>query len=154
TDRSFDIQKKPLSQVEVDKLFTNVPPLPVEEKQNISLPETSPSPASPKETSEVRIDEVEQVKATNLPEKSRPLTVLSYSPQGDVPEAKQLTVHFSEPMVAISSQDHIADSPVPVTVLPAVPGEWYWLGTRTACFVPKAGRFPMATRYIVRIANA
>jgi hypothetical protein len=72
-----------------------------------------------------------------------PLDVLRYSPEGDVPLAPQLSVNFSQPMVAVAHADTTADS-VPVRLTPRPPGHWRWVGTKTLVFEPD-GRFPMAT---------
>src|ERR1044071_318990 len=48
-----------------------------------------------------------------------------YTPQGEVPLAPQLSVTFSQPMVAVTSQDDAAQS-VPVRMSPQVPGRWRW----------------------------
>jgi hypothetical protein len=77
------------------------------------------------------------------------LTVLRYQPEGDVPLVPQLTVTFSQPMVAVTSQDDAARvQPVKLTPQPA--GRWRWLGTKTIVFDPEI-RFPQATTYQVEI---
>ena len=86
---------------------------------------------------------------------SGPLTVLRSSPEGNVPLAPHVSVTFSRPMVAVSSQAETQKT-VPVTLAPDVPGTWRWVGTRTILFEPSGdlhggGRFPMATRYEVTV---
>ncbi|HVF44015.1 MAG TPA: DUF6049 family protein [Pyrinomonadaceae bacterium] len=78
------------------------------------------------------------------------LRVLRYSPQGEVPLAPQLSVTFSQPMVAVTSQDEAARS-VPVQMSPRTPGRWRWLGTKTLVFDPEGQRLPMATEFNVSI---
>jgi uncharacterized protein YfaS (alpha-2-macroglobulin family) len=80
---------------------------------------------------------------------SGPLSVVRRAPEGDVPMAPHLSVSFSRPMVALASQAEAAKS-VPVTITPAPPGAWRWLGTKTLVFEPKP-RFPMATRFTADI---
>jgi uncharacterized protein YfaS (alpha-2-macroglobulin family) len=80
---------------------------------------------------------------------SDPLEVLRYSPEGDMPLAPQLSITFSRPMIALSSQEQAATN-VPVEVSPQLPGKWRWLGTRTLVFEP-IGRFAMATQYSVTV---
>src|SRR5205807_5194703 len=58
------------------------------------------------------------------------LEVLRYSPEGDVPIAPNLSVTFSQPMVAVTSQEEAAEN-VPVKLSPQTPGKWHWIGTRT-----------------------
>src|SRR5262249_26488463 len=76
-------------------------------------------------------------------------SVLRFSPEGDVPIAPNLSVTFSQPMVAVTSQEEAAEN-VPVRLSPQPPGKWHWIGTRTLLFEPDK-RFPMATRYSVSV---
>ncbi len=77
------------------------------------------------------------------------LRVLRYMPEGKVPLAPELSVTFSQPMVAVTSQDDAAGvQPVKLTPTPA--GRWRWLGTRTLLFDP-AVRFPQATTYQIEV---
>ncbi len=78
-----------------------------------------------------------------------PLAVLRYQPEGAVPLAPQLSVTFSQPMIAVTSQDDAAAT-VPVTLTPTPKGRWRWIGTRTVLFDPDV-RFPQATTYQVEI---
>ncbi|HTJ41383.1 MAG TPA: DUF6049 family protein, partial [Kofleriaceae bacterium] len=85
--------------------------------------------------------------ATN--DKNKDLQVLRWSPDGDVPIAPQLSITFSQPMVAVTSQTDAAAN-VPVTLTPTPKGKWRWIGTRTLLFDPEV-RFPQATTYTVEI---
>ncbi len=78
-----------------------------------------------------------------------PLKVLRMSPEGPVTLAPYLSVTFSKPMVAVTSQDGAAET-IPVEIDPLPPGQWRWLGTRTVVFEPDV-RFPMATDYTVTV---
>lgn len=78
-----------------------------------------------------------------------PLRVTRKAPTGAVPMAPHLSVSFSQPMVAVTSQAEAART-VPVKLSPAPEGQWRWLGTQTLIFEPEP-RFPMATRYTVEI---
>ena len=75
-----------------------------------------------------------------------PLSVLRRAPEGEVPLAPSLQVTFSQPMVAITSHDELAQGPLPVRLTPQPAGHWRWAGARTLLFEPE-GRFPMATSY-------
>jgi uncharacterized protein YfaS (alpha-2-macroglobulin family) len=89
-------------------------------------------------------------KATAPDAATGPLEVLRYSPEGDVPLVPQLSVTFSQPMVAITShQDTIADR-IPVKLTPLPPGHWRWVGTKTLLFETE-GHFPMATEYTAEV---
>ncbi|MCX5746093.1 MAG: Ig-like domain-containing protein [Proteobacteria bacterium] len=80
---------------------------------------------------------------------AKDLTVLRYMPEGPVPLAPQLTVTFSHPMVAVTSQEEAAKVQ-PVKLTPTPKGAWRWLGTRTIVFDPDV-RFPQATTYQVEV---
>ena len=82
-------------------------------------------------------------------EAGKDLSVLRFAPQGKVPLAPQLSVTFSQPMVAVTSQSDAAAN-VPVTLSPTPPGHWRWIGTRTLLFDADI-RFPQATTYQVAI---
>jgi uncharacterized protein YfaS (alpha-2-macroglobulin family) len=79
----------------------------------------------------------------------KPLEVLRYMPEGPVPLAPELSVTFSQPMVAVTSQDD-ASATTPVKLTPQPRGKWRWIGTRTVLFDPEV-RFPQATTYQVEI---
>ena len=79
-----------------------------------------------------------------------PLRVTRYAPAGAVPMAANLSITFSEPMVALgSTQDALQQRMIELTPQPE--GRWRWLGTKTLIFEP-AVRFPAATRYQVVIS--
>lgn len=77
------------------------------------------------------------------------LEILRFAPDGEVEQAPHLSVTFSQPMVALTSQEEAAQT-VPVKLSPQPPGQWRWIGTQTLLFEPQGG-FPMATRYEVEI---
>jgi alpha-2-macroglobulin len=77
------------------------------------------------------------------------LDVIRYSPEGEVSLAPDLNVTFSQPMVAVTSQEQAAQY-APVELSPQVEGRWRWLGTKTLMFDTDK-RFPMATRFTARV---
>jgi len=77
------------------------------------------------------------------------LRVVRYMPEGSVPLAPELSVTFSQPMVAVTSQEDAAAT-TPVKLAPQPKGKWRWIGTRTILFDPDV-RFPQATTYTVEI---
>ena len=79
-----------------------------------------------------------------------PLEVLRHAPEGEIPLAPQLSVTFSQPMVAVTSYAELEAADVPVRLTPQPAGKWRWVGTKTLLFVPD-GRFPMATEYRVSV---
>src|SRR5262245_2618140 len=79
-----------------------------------------------------------------------PLEVLRFAPEGEVEIAPHLSVTFSQPMVAMTSNEDLAATQPPVKLSPQPAGKWRWIGTKTLLFEPN-GRFPMATEYTVEI---
>ncbi|MEP7149681.1 MAG: Ig-like domain-containing protein, partial [Acidobacteriota bacterium] len=77
------------------------------------------------------------------------LEVVRFSPEGEVSLAPDLSVTFSQPMVAVTSQEEAAKY-APVELTPQVEGRWRWLGTRTLMFDTDK-RFPMATKFTARV---
>ena len=80
-----------------------------------------------------------------------PLEVIRYSPEGDVPLAPQLSVTFSQPMVAITSHQDTVVAGVPVKLTPQPQGRWRWVGAKTLLFETE-GHFPMATEYTAEVS--
>jgi alpha-2-macroglobulin len=76
--------------------------------------------------------------------------VLRHSPEGEVPLAPQVSLTFSRPVIAVTSQEEAARS-VPAQLSPQPAGRWRWLGTKTLIFDPDGGRLPMATEYSVTV---
>ncbi|HYN83893.1 MAG TPA: alpha-2-macroglobulin family protein [Pyrinomonadaceae bacterium] len=77
--------------------------------------------------------------------------VLRHSPVGDVPIAPQMSITFSEPMVAVTSLAELDAQTLPVRLSPQPQGRWRWLGTRTLIFDPAGERLPMATVYTASV---
>src|SRR3712207_4241320 len=79
--------------------------------------------------------------------------VLRHSPEGEVPLAPQVSLTFSRPLVAVTSQDEAARN-IPARLSPQPAGRWRWLGTKTLIFDPEGGRLPMATEYEVTVLGS
>lgn len=77
------------------------------------------------------------------------LEVIRHSPDGEVSLAPDLSVTFSQPMVAVTTQEQAAQY-APVELSPQVEGRWRWLGTKTLMFDTDK-RFPMATTFTARV---
>ncbi len=90
--------------------------------------------------------------APRVPEvKGGSLEVVRFSPEGEVPLAPQVSVTFSQPMVAVTSQSDAAAN-VPVKLTPQIAGKWRWVGTKTLLFeAANDQRFPAATDFTVEI---
>ncbi len=83
------------------------------------------------------------------PNLSSSLEVVRFSPEGEVNLAPDLSVTFSQPMVAVTSQEQAAQF-VPVQLSPQTEGKWRWLGTKTLMF-DAAKRLPMATKFTAKV---
>ena len=157
-------QTSPLSDAETQNVLRRLPPIKTEasDEQNFALRERSlppprtgkvlnasfppPDQSSDQSPSSALIDNAAAAAAAV----ARPLEVTHHTPEGEVPLAPQLSVTFSQPMVAVASQgDAIAEN-LPVRITPQPQGKWRWVGTKTLLFEPD-GRFPMATEYRVTI---
>ncbi len=68
--------------------------------------------------------------------------MLRYSPEGDVPLAPYLSLTFSQPMVAVSSQEALAQWALPVRLSPQPDGAWRWVGAQTLLFEPSGQHEP------------
>jgi uncharacterized protein YfaS (alpha-2-macroglobulin family) len=140
-----------LSDAETARVLARLPPLKEEagDEQEFALREKSLPPPRAGATVLSAFPAAEERRA---PEEGAggELRVLRYSPQGEVPVAPQLSVTFSQPMVAVTSQEEAAKvAPVQLTPQPA--GRWRWLGTKTLIFDPDGQRLPMATDFNVTV---
>jgi alpha-2-macroglobulin len=75
------------------------------------------------------------------------LVVVYAGPSGAAERNSSIHLLFDRPLRALDGA-----APVPsVTLEPAVPGQWTWVGTRGLGFVPAAGRLPQATSFRVAL---
>ncbi|MDX6694815.1 MAG: alpha-2-macroglobulin [Blastocatellia bacterium] len=140
-----------LSESETQRVLARLPALNMEsgDEQDFAMRERSlPAPRTGKviNTSFPAIDEQRLTDVTS----AGPLEVLRHAPEGEIPLAPQLSVTFSQPMVAVTSYAELEAMDVPVRLTPQPAGKWRWVGTKTLLFVPD-GRFPMATEYRVAV---
>jgi hypothetical protein len=141
---------KPISDTEAENILSRLEPIKIEEsdKTDFALRENSlPPPTTGKVINsnfppDKTLKPIETSKSSNL-------EVVRFSPQGEVPIANNLSITFSQPMVALTSQSEASQS-VPVKLTPQAQGQWRWLGTKTLVFEPK-NRFAMSTEYSVEI---
>ena len=146
------VQAARLSEAEVQEVLKRLPPVKAEEgdQQDFAMRDRSlPAPRTGK-TVNVSFPSSEAA-PTPDPKIAGPLEVLRFAPEGEVPLAPQLSITFSQPMVAVTSNDDLAAQEVPVKITPQPAGKWRWVGTKTLLFVPD-GRFPMATTYTATVA--
>ncbi|MCA1633919.1 MAG: Ig-like domain-containing protein [Acidobacteria bacterium] len=141
-----------LSETETSKVLQRLPPLKVQDSdaQDFALREKSLPPPRTGQTVLAAFPAPPERVAPEAVVAAGPFEVVRYSPTGEVPLAPQLSVTFSQPMVAVTSQEEAARE-VPVRLSPQVPGRWRWLGTKTLIFDPAAERLPMATEFTVSV---
>lgn len=144
-------QTSRLSDSEVQNVLKRLPPVKAEEgdQQDFAMRDRSLPPPRTGKTINVSFPSSEPAPTPN-PVAAGPLEVLRFAPEGEIPLAPQLSITFSQPMVAVTSNDDLAALDVPVKLTPQPPGKWRWVGTKTLLFVPD-GRFPMATQYTATV---
>lgn len=141
----------PLSEGETSNLLKRIPPIkeiPADKTDFAKRAGSLPAPKVGKKI-EVKFPANDQINLPNVERSNLPLEVVRYSPEGEVPLAPDLSVTFSQPMVAVTSQTEAAQN-VPIELTPKTEGKWRWLGTKTLIF-DTAKRFPMATKFTARI---
>lgn len=152
----------PLAPGEIEQIARLLPPLAALPGDQVAfnLPPDPLPPPLPGQTLQDPFPLPENPPTPN-PEDRGPLTVLRFSPQGEIPPAPGvsgvapfISVTFSQPMAPLATLEDLAQSDVPVQVSPAVPGAWRWLGTNTLVFRAEAevfARLPKSTVYTVTI---
>jgi alpha-2-macroglobulin len=148
----------PLSPEEVDPIVARLPALTPEpgDVQEFNLPPTSLPAPRPGETIEEPFPPpvtVAPPPADVDPNAGSPLEVLRFAPEGPVELAPFVSVTFNQAMVPLDTVDAVAQQ-VPVTITPALPGVWKWLGPKTLVFEydPEAmDRLPQSTEYVVEV---
>ncbi len=139
----------PLREAAVDALLARLPPLATDAGDEVPFALREGPTPPPRTGATVALPFPGPAADTAPIVESGPLTVLRRAPEGEVPMAPHLSVTFSRPMVAVTSQAEAAKT-VPVKLTPEPKGAWRWLGTKTLVFEPSP-RFPMATRYTAEI---
>jgi uncharacterized protein YfaS (alpha-2-macroglobulin family) len=151
-DRAKIAPAKKLSAQESDALLARAKPITKDatDQQAFAL---RPGSQPPPRTGQTLVGKFPPDPSSLLPpvanDAGKALEVLRFMPEGKVPLAPELSVTFSSPMVAVTSQDDAAAT-TPVKLSPQPKGRWRWIGTRTILFDPEI-RFPMATTYTVEI---
>ncbi|MDO8364468.1 MAG: alpha-2-macroglobulin family protein [Actinomycetota bacterium] len=115
-----------------------------------------PVQSSPPPRTGETIDEPFPPTDTTTPEEvpTGPLQVLRFQPEGDVPIAPYVAITFNQPMVPVGTVAQVNAADVPATILPALAGQWQWIGTRTLRFDASSDlvdRLPMATTFTVTV---
>jgi len=148
--RVRNLAGEPLSDAEAEQLLRALPPLP-EDAAKLGFaarPKSTPLPKDPREVQRP----FPEPQATALPNAATrlPLDVLRITPEGDVPEATELSITFNQPVVALGSHADLASTAPQVLLTPRPKGRFRWLGSQTLVFTPDA-RFPMATTIQVEV---
>ncbi len=141
----------PLSEGDTSNLLKRIPEIKTQTDDKTDFAKRIGSLPAPKTGNRIPVkfpsDEMRAM--PNVDPSKGTLEVLRFSPEGEVPLAPDLSVTFSQPMVAVTSQDEAARY-APVELSPQVEGKWRWLGTKTLMF-DTTKRFPMATRFTARV---
>jgi alpha-2-macroglobulin len=148
----------PLSPDEVAPILARLPALTPEpdDVQAFNLPPTSLPAPRPGETIQEPFPPPVTLAPPPVdvdPEAGGPLQVLRFAPEGDVALAPFVSVTFNQAMVPLDTVDAVAQQ-VPVTITPALPGVWKWLGPKTLVFEydpEELDRLPQATEYVVEV---
>ncbi len=141
----------PLSEGETSNLLKRIPEIKPEQDDKTDFAKRIGTLPPPKTGTKIPVkfpsDEDRALPTTDGAKTA--LEVIRFSPEGEVNLAPDLSVTFSQPMVAVTSQEEAAQT-VPVQFSPPAEGKWRWLGTKTLMF-DTTTRFRMATKYIARV---
>jgi len=145
----------PLSDEEVQRIFARLPSLTLapEDRLEFRLPAESLPPPRTGETIEEPFPPLPVPTDPPLVD-SGPLEVLRFAPEGEIPLAPFVNITFNQPMAPLTTLGQLAAQDVPVTLEPAVPGSWRWVGTKTLVFEADSAeidRLPKATEYQVTV---
>ncbi|MBK9216247.1 MAG: Ig-like domain-containing protein [Chloracidobacterium sp.] len=140
----------PLSQSDTGGLLKRVPDIKTDKDDKTEFAKRIGTLPAPKTGQKIPVKfPSDEMRAAPNVDNSGALQVIRWSPEGEVPLAPDLSVTFSQPMVAVTSQDEAAKY-APVELTPQVEGRWRWLGTKTLMF-DTTKRFPMATKFTARV---
>lgn len=140
----------PLSQGDTSGLLKRVPDIKTDKDDKSEFAKRIGTLPAPKTGQKIPVKfPSDEMRAAPNVDNSGALQVIRWSPEGEVPLAPDLSVTFSQPMVAVTSQDEAAKY-APVELSPQVEGRWRWLGTKTLMF-DTTKRFPMATKFTARV---
>ncbi len=136
-----------LSQTEAEAILQRLPQMPENvESTDFTMRSDSIKPPKTGNIIPLRFPADEKRDAPKLPiTTNKPLQIERFSPDGTTPLVADLSVTFSQPMIAVSSQT-VASEIVPIKLTPEVKGKWRWIGTQTLLFDAET-RFPMATKF-------
>ena len=140
----------PLSADEASNLLKRLPAIKSEGNDQTDFAKRIGSLPAPKTGKQIPVKfPADENRGTPKVNPGSSLEVIRFSPEGEVSLAPDLSVTFSQPMVAVTSQEDAAKY-APVELSPQVEGRWRWLGTKTLMFDTDK-RFPMATKFTARV---
>jgi hypothetical protein len=144
-------ETNPLSEGDTNALLKRLPEIKAEQDDKADFKKREGTLPAPKAGNKipVKFPAPEQIDPNITNQSKQVLEVLRFSPEGEVSLAPDLSVTFSQPMVAVTSQEEAAKY-APVELQPQVEGKWRWLGTKTLMF-DTTKRFPMATKFTARV---
>ena len=141
----------PLSEADANSLLKRIPEIKPETDDKTDFAKRIGTLPAPKTGNKipVKFPSDDQRGTPKVDVSGQALEVVRFSPEGEIPLAPDLSVTFSQPMVALTSQEE-ASKFAPVELSPQVEGRWRWLGTKTLMFDTDK-RFPMATKFTARV---
>ncbi|HEX6278279.1 MAG TPA: DUF6049 family protein, partial [Polyangiaceae bacterium] len=144
---------KPLAAAETAKLVARFPAFArAAETKAFALRPASQPPPRPGETTATPFPPpLAPSGAPPAATNAAPPALVRFAPEGELDTAPNLSLTFSEPMVALSSHADVAVNEPPVRLVPQPPGSFRWIGTQTLLFEPDGERFPKATDYRVEV---
>lgn len=144
---------EPLTTKEINTIIDRIPDLPdpQEIEKTFNFPEEILPPPQPGEIVQQQFPPQSEDALT--PQVSPDdLEVIRYSPQGEVQMAPLISITFNQPMVPLTSLDQLSKLEIPIQIVPAIKGNWRWIGTKTLTFEfdsQEIDRLPMATEFQV-----
>jgi len=145
----------PLSPEEIGLILARLPDLllGLDDQTEFNLPKDFLPPPRPGNTIKETFPPLETEPTPTVID-AGPLQVSRFAPEGEIPIAPFVSVTFNQPMVPLGTLSDLAEIDVSVTIEPALPGTWRWLGTKTLTFEYDSeliDRLPKATEYKVTV---
>ena len=149
-EKQLPAKTDPLSENEMSSLLKRIPPIKEQTDDKTDFAKRLGTLPAPKTGKMIPVKfPAGDERGTPKINTGNTLEVIRFSPEGEVNLAPDLNVTFSQPMVAVTSQEQAAQV-TPVELSPKVEGKWRWLGTKTLMF-DATKRLPMATKFIARV---
>ncbi len=89
--------------------------------------------------------------AASVAHKDEPFSIAFVTPAGAIAVHAELGLVFSRPLKALGQAGQVVD--LPLSLSPAVPGTWHWLGSQAVYFVPSRSHLPYATELSLTIGG-